>query len=247
MDITSLLPFVGFVTGFIDSIAGGGGLISLPVLTELLGAGAKAIGTNKIVGASGALVSFLVYFYGRRQLRWRTSVVFLGAVIIGAVFGAQVTPYLPKEFFKWAIIGSCPFLLWIILKRDILLHITLENRVINPYGLALTGLVVGFYDGFFGPGGGTFMLLALIWQMKLPLIDALILSKLANTLTASSSLISYSFQGFVDWKLGSLMAMGMVIGSFVGAKLNSKHSAKILRPVMVTVILGLVLRLLFAH
>ncbi|MDH4466655.1 MAG: sulfite exporter TauE/SafE family protein [Bacteriovoracaceae bacterium] len=178
-------------------------------------------------------------------MHWKNSLLFLVAVTVGAVIGAQVTPFLPKLFFKWAIIFCCPFLLAVLLKKDSLVQMSSEHRVINPYLLLVVGLLVGFYDGFFGPGGGVFMLLALIWQVKLPLMDALVLSKLANSLTAGSSLISYTIQGYVDWKLGCLMAVGMIIGSFVGAKLNNKHSVKIMRPVLILVICSLMVRLIF--
>ena len=244
MDITSLLPFVGFVTGFIDSIAGGGGLITIPIFTEILGPGAHAIGTNKIAGASGAIIALLVYWKGRK-LNFKIAWKFLLAAIIGAVLGAWATPFIPKIFFKWAIIISCPFLIFILLKKDLLVQYSSHHRLVSVWSLVLTGLVVGFYDGFFGPGGGTFMLLALIWQVRLPLMDSLILSKLSNSLTALSSLISYQYQGYVHWKWGLLVASGMIVGSFVGAKLNNKHAAKLIRPVMIIVITGLMIRLIF--
>ena len=89
------------------------------------------------------------------------------------------------------------------------------------------------------------MLIALIWLLKLPLMDSLILSKLSNSLTATASLISYQYQGYVHWKWGLLMTSGMIVGAFVGAKLNNKHAAKIMKPVMVFVVLMLMVRLSF--
>jgi uncharacterized membrane protein YfcA len=244
MDVTSLLPFAGFVTGFIDSIAGGGGLITVPIFTEILGPGAAAIGTNKIAGASGALVALFVYWKGRK-LNWQVSWKFLLAATIGSLLGAWANPYLPKEFFKWALIVSCPFLIMVLLKKDFIIQYSSHHRVRSNLALVAAGLAVGFYDGFFGPGGGTFMLIALIWLVKLPLMDSLILSKLSNSLTATASLISYQYQGYVHWKWGLLMSTGMIVGAFVGAKLNNKHAAKIMKPVMVFVVLMLMVRLIF--
>jgi hypothetical protein len=103
--------------------------------------------------------------------------------------------------------------------------------------LFVTGAVVGFYDGFFGPGGGTFMLLGLLWAAKLSLFEALLLSKLANTISAGVSLVSYSYQGFVHPREGIWMALGMILGGFMGARFASKQAEKVVRPVLTGVVI----------
>ena len=100
----------------------------------------------------------------------------------------------------------------------------------------IAGIAVGFYDGFFGPGGGTFMLLGLLWGVRLPLLEALLLSKLANTVSAGVSLVSYGIQGYVHPRYGIVMAIGMTVGGFMGAQLASKRAEKVVRPVLALVV-----------
>jgi uncharacterized membrane protein YfcA len=236
----------GCITGFMDSIVGGGGLISLPIMSHLLGYGADAVGTNKIAGASAALMAFLVY-KNHAQVQWKKFAGFLLCLGLGSIIGAKCTPYLPVIYFKWLLLGSCPPLLYLILNRNALLALIQQEENHHPnsrYLLLISGLVVGFYDGFFGPGGGTFMLLALLLFARLPLMSALLLSKLANTITAFSSLLTFAVTGHVHWIMGSTMALGMIVGAYVGSNMSSKHGIKLVRPLLVFVILLLMISLI---
>jgi uncharacterized membrane protein YfcA len=126
--------------------------------------------------------------------------------------------------------------LWVIWNKQAFLSDLKDHAKRSPLALILAGAAVGFYDGFFGPGGGTFMLIGLIWGVRLPLFEALMLSKLANTLSAGVSLISYGIQGFVHPKFGIIMAIGMVSGGYMGARLASKRAEKVVQPVLVLVV-----------
>ncbi len=239
-----LLWFSGLIAGSIDSIAGGGGLITLPVLSSVLEPGAHAIGTNKIVGTSGALIAFLVYLK-KHPLSLKKGILFLAAIGMGSLMGSLCSPLVPKIYFRYLLIAICPVVLWFLMNKNIFIQEAKEHgtRMGTKAMLTLliTGTVVGFYDGFFGPGGGTFMLLGLLWAAKLSLFEALLLSKLANTVSAGISLVSYSYQGFVHPKEGIWMAMGMVLGGFMGARFASKQAEKVVRPVLA----GVVILLLF--
>ncbi len=230
------LFFTGLVAGTIDSIAGGGGLITLPVLSQILEPGAHAIGTNKIVGTSGALIAFVVYLR-RQKLNWNRGLLFVGAVGVGSMLGSLVSPHLDKSVFQILLVAACPLVLGVVWKKEKLLQEAQEHAHRNSMALILTGLGVGFYDGFFGPGGGTFMLIGLLWVARLPLFEALLLSKLANTLSAGVSLVSYGIQGFVHPKEGVMMAAGMILGGYAGASLASKKAEKVVRPVLAFVVI----------
>lgn len=230
----------GFIAGCIDSIAGGGGLITLPVLSSVLEPGAHAIGTNKIVGTSGALIAFLVYLR-KHPLNLKKGFAFLVAIGVGSFIGSLCSPLLPKIYFRYLLIGACPLVLWFLWNKQMFLHEAQEHGK-HLTGKALgvliaTGTAVGFYDGFFGPGGGTFMLLGLLWAAKLPLFEALLLSKLANTVSAGVSLVSYGVQGYVHPKQGLMMAAGMIAGGFLGARFASHRAEKIVRPVLAGVVI----------
>lgn len=233
-----LLMFSGWVAGCIDSIAGGGGLITLPTLTGFLEPGPHSIGTNKIVGFTGALIAFLVYLR-KQPLQLKRGAAYVGMVGLGALLGSMCSPFFPKLYFRYLLIAACPLVLWVIWNKQ-----TFMSELKDPPGnrflsLLASGLAVGFYDGFFGPGGGTFMLLSLLMSARLPLFEALLFSKLANTASAGVSLVSYGFQGYVHPKVGITMAVGMTLGGYMGASLASRKAEKVVRPVLALVVAGL--------
>ncbi len=239
-----LLGLAGLIAGSIDSIAGGGGLITLPVLAWAIEPGAHAIGTNKIVGTSGALIAFLVYLR-KHPLNLKKGAVFLTAIGLGSFLGSLFSPLVPKIYFRYLLISVCPIVLWMIFNKKVFLQEAKDHGShISKKAMGIlfsTGLGVGFYDGFFGPGGGTFMLLGLLWAAKLSLFEALLLSKLANTISAGVSLVSYGVQGYVHPSEGLVMAAGMVVGGFLGARFASNRAEKVVRPVLAGVVTLLLL------
>jgi uncharacterized membrane protein YfcA len=233
-----LLVFAGWVAGCIDSIAGGGGLITLPTLTGFLEPGPHAIGTNKIVGFTGALIAFLVYLR-KHPLNLRRGFAYVAMVGLGALLGSVCSPFFPKLYFRYLLIAACPLVLWVIWNKQTFLSGAKSSPRKPLVALLASGIGVGFYDGFFGPGGGTFMLLSLLMAARLPLLEALLLSKLANTASAGMSLVSYGVQGYVHPKVGIIMAIGMTLGGYLGASLASRKAEKVVRPVLVLVVAGL--------
>ena len=239
------LIIAGIVTGFIDSVAGGGGLISLPVLSLALAPGAEAIGTNKIVGTLAALVALIVYARaGHMDLK--KSLLFALFIAGGSFLGSLITPHLPQSSFRWILLVMCPFILWVVLKKDLWTQERHSRplRKHSAFKIGLSGLACGLYDGAFGPGGGTFMFLSLLFFARLPLFTALAASKLANTTSAGVALVSYASRGFVHWTEGTLMAIGVIAGAFLGARFATKKAAVLVRPVLVTVSGLLILKLL---
>lgn len=241
----------GATAGFIDSIAGGGGLITLPLLGIILGPSVEAIATNKIVGTSGALMALIIYAR-KGHLAWRHGLVFVACISLGAFTGTLLLPFIPKEWIRWIIISVCPLLLYVVWKKDHWVglaekqHHQLQTLNFFSFSMVISGFLCGIYDGAFGPGGGTFMLLALALVVKLPLLAALAISKLANTFSAGTSLISYGVRGYVHWSLGCLVAIGMMGGAFFGAQLAAKKSVTVIRPMLTVAVLLLLGRLLLS-
>ena len=247
MEIINLLYLVGgFIAGFIDAIAGGGGLITLPLMSITLGASAEAIATNKIVGTAGALVALLVYSR-KGYPNSKQAFVFVTCIAIGSFLGTKLLLFIPTSYIRWVILLAAPLLLYVVWQKD--RWVEIEKREhhhtlkANPWIVATSGLACGIYDGAFGPGGGTFMFLALMFFAKLPLFAALTLSKLANTASAGTSLVSYATKGLVHWKLGFMVATGMCAGAFAGSKLASKKAASIIRPVLTLAVILLLSRI----
>lgn len=242
----AFLITAGLIAGFIDSIAGGGGLITLPSLAWILGPGILAIGTNKIVGSVAALVALLVYA-SRGHFNLSKSLAFAVWVGIGSFAGSRVAPFIPAAWFPYFLAASCPLILWTVWKKD--LWVAREEQHLqnltgsNDRAIILSGLACGLYDGAWGPGGGTFMFLALFFYAKLPLLIAIAASKLANTTSATASLVSYAAQGQVHPLEGLVMTSGVMVGSFFGARHASARATKIVRPALVAVSALLILKL----
>ena len=239
-----LLSFMGLLTGLVDSIVGGGGLISLPTLSIAIAPGAHAIGTNKIVGSVGALIAMIVYAR-KGFLKWKDGLSFSLVCAVGSFFGSSLAPYISKDFFRYLLIIMCPIILIIVWNRD---HLFKEREdFIKPHCLIffLSALCSGFYDGFFGPGGGTFMFLGLFLGTGYPLLPSIAISKMANTFSATTALFTYAHNGYVHWKEGSIMAIGMVVGSYVGASYASANITNIIRPMLTLIVVLLLIKLIF--
>jgi len=243
------LILAGLVAGFIDSIAGGGGLIGLPSMILVLGPGVRAIGTNKVASTTAALVALLVYLK-RGHVDWAKALSFTAWIALGAFSGSRAAPYVPAELFPVLLMITCPLILWIVWRKDLWIkkddldqkHVT-WLKITDP-AIILSGYLCGFYDGVWGPGGGTFMFLSLLFIAKLPLITALATAKFANTTSAATSLLSYAAGNYVEWIPGSVLALGIGVGAFIGARYASQKAARVIRPTLVVVVLLLMIRLI---
>lgn len=240
----SWLFFFGLITGAIDSVVGGGGLISLPVLSIAISPGAHAIGTNKIIGTVGALTALLVYARNG-HLRIAEGFIFCFFCALGSYAGSMSTPHIPKDFFRYMLLFMCPVIIYIVWNKEKFFSQKENFKKSSKAVLIISALASGFYDGFFGPGGGTFMFLSLFLTTGLPLLPAIAISKLANTFSAGTALVTYSINGFVHWKEGSMMATGMALGSFVGASYANKNAIKIVRPMLILIVMLLMIKLIF--
>lgn len=245
-----LLLAAGAIAGFIDSIAGGGGLITVPSLSVVMGPGVPAIATNKIAGTAASFAALLVYIKnGHVNLRGNRRFALIVALSSG--LGSIAAPFFPPMFFKWFLIVACPLIIYVVWRKDIWVQHTLERKPIldsallnHRNALWLAGFACGFYDGIAGPGGGTLMFLSLFMFGRLPLVAALGTSKLANFASASVSLASYSSQGLVRWDVGLVLGGAIMIGAFIGAELASRRAAPAARIALLVVSSLLLLRLL---
>jgi len=240
-----IVALLATLAGFIDAIAGGGGLITLPMWTMTLGPGAHAVATNK-VGAFTAATMALIVYTRHHKLPWREGLWFLVAITVGSFIGSQVTGLIEQKYFAWMLLALCPMVLWLVWSKE-KLFAERPPQASRPSRFILAGFLVGIYDGFFGPGGGTFMLLALLSFTHMPLMSALALSKLANSLSAAASLSGFAMQGLVNWRWGILGAFFITIGSFLGARIASKQATKVVRPALTVVVILLMIKLIWDH
>lgn len=212
---------LALLAGLIDSLAGGGGLITVPGFFILMGPGPEAIGTNKILAVTASGAALLAY-WKNAQIEARLIGIALIATGLGAFSGARVAPHLPNEFFRWLVIALAPAMMWLVLNKDVWQSrwVDTEPRPSPLTTLWQAGVGVffaGFYDGLAGPGGGTLMFLALYFLGRAPLPMAIGTSKLANLASALVSLGTYEIQGLVRWDIGWLGALPIGAGAFIGA------------------------------
>ena len=239
-----LLTLMGFLTGLIDSVVGGGGLISLPTLSIAIAPGAPAIGTNKIVGVVGAFIALSVYAR-KGHILWKPGIVFCIVCAFGSFLGSSLAPFVSRDFFRYLMLFMCPVIIWIVWNKE--RFFTEKENFVKPHTgiFLLSALLSGFYDGFFGPGGGTFMFLSLFLGTGFPMLTAIAISKLANTFSAGTALVTYAANGYVHWHEGFMMAAGMAVGSFVGATYASRAATKIVRPMLIFIVILLMIKLIW--
>ena len=258
----ALLFLAALIAGFVDSIAGGGGLILLPAISLIVGAGPTAIGTNKLAALAMSLAALAV-FTARGHTPWRKSAVFALAAAGGSLAGSRAALLIPQAVFPWLLAVTCPLLLYVVWQKDLWTPRDLQvqtdaERDGDPDGAfvrlkrnlgadaaaILGGLACGVYDGIWGPGAGTFMFLALLFFVRLPLLAALAASKVANALSAAVALGSYAASGHVRWSLAAIAAAAALAGGFLGARQATTRAARIVRPALVIVVLLLVVRVI---
>ena len=242
MNALPLLFIVGGVAGWIDSIAGGGGLLTVPVLLSLGLPPAYALGTNKLQAVFGSGAA--TWHYGRAGLiDFRNAVTGVIFTAIGAALGALTVQWFRPDFLRVVI----PFLLVAIavyfLVRPQLGDAAARPRMNSgPFHL-LFGLVLGFYDGFFGPGTGSFWAVAYVLLLGLNLTKATAHTKLMNFTSNAASLAIFVLGGKVYWLAGLTMGVGELIGARLGARMVIRRGARFIRPIFIAVVLAICARL----
>jgi uncharacterized membrane protein YfcA len=237
------LFLAGFAGGFVDAIAGGGGLITVPAL---LAAGVPpqvALGTNKFQSCFGTALA--VWRYGNAGLL-RTRGVWLGAVaaMLAGAGGAAVVGMLAPDVLRlWVPWLLAAVAVYTALNRKFGL---VEGRErMSPPGFAvLFGLGLGFYDGFFGPGTGSFWTVALVGLLGLDLARATGYTKVVNLASNLGALGVFLMAGSVHFLAGGVMVAGQLLGARLGSGMVIRRGAAFIRPVFLTVVGVMTLKLL---
>lgn len=242
--ILALLGGVGVIAGFVDAVAGGGGLIALPALLSAGLPPVAALATNKaqsIVGTFAAAFTF-----------WRQGYVNLKALVpailatyLGAFAGANVVKAIDTSALSVlvpvAVIAVALYFTFSPSIKDVDRAARLDFTRFVP----LLGLVVGFYDGIFGPGTGSFFLLAFVALFGLGAARASGHAKVLNVTSNLAALSLFAFTGDIVWPVAIAMAIGQLIGGYLGALTGIRFGAKFIRPVVIVVSIALAIKLLF--
>ncbi len=234
LEILALLFFTGMLAGMVDAIAGGGGLIALPVLLSTGLPPTQALATNKLQGSFGTFSSTL-YFIRNDLIRLSDLKFMIGCTFVGSAAGTLIVQRVSTQFLANVI----PLLL-IGIALYFLLSPTISDEHRPPRTSQLlfslsVGFGVGFYDGFFGPGAGSFFAIGFVGLLGFGLTKATAHTKVLNLTSNLASLGFFILSGHVVWAIGLVMGVGQMIGARFGARIVLKRGVRLIRPMIVLV------------
>jgi uncharacterized membrane protein YfcA len=238
-----LLFFAAIFAGFVDSIAGGGGLITIPVLLIAGIPPLESIATNKLQSQFGSASATLAYAR-KGHVKLRAQLPMAAMAAIGGAIGALLASLVPAAILAAAI----PFLLIAIalffaFKPN--LNDLDSHRRVTPLVFGLTIVpIVGLYDGVFGPGAGSFYMLGFVLLAGFGMLKATAHTKLINLGSNFGSFLVFAATGTVLWKVGLLMGIGQFIGAQIGSRLAMRSGTRIIKPLLVISCLALATKLL---
>ena len=245
IEIAIFLAIASGFAGFVDAMAGGGGLIQLPAL--LVGLPNKELplilGTNKVPSIFGTAAAARNYFKNIKP-DIPLTLSMMGPAFVGSIGGASLAAAVPKDFFK-------PFIVFLLIAVAIYtwvkpelgmsenLKYTHKKRLVI---VAIIGLLIGFYDGIFGPGTGTFLVFFLVSSIGYAFLKASGTAKLVNISTNAGAILSFQLTGHIWWQLGLLLAVANVTGAIIGSRLAIKGGSALVRKVFLAVTFLLIAR-----
>jgi len=227
------------IAGYIDAVAGGGGLISLPAYLLIGLPPHSALATNKLSASFGAV--FATVRYGRQgYINKRLAFICVPAALLGSYFGVKLSLLVPEDTFRLMLVLILPVVAWNVLrkKKDMEAGKTPEELPWPKTGIicVLISLALGTYDGFYGPGTGTFLMLLLSGIVGLDLRSCAGTTKIINTSSNICAFVTFLFNGQVVFALGIAGALCSAIGNWLGAVSFGKKGAKLLRPLIIFVL-----------
>jgi len=231
--------------GYIDAVAGGGGLISLPAYLLIGLPPHSAIATNKLSSSFGTV--FATLRYGREgYIEKKLALCCVPAALLGSRCGAQLSLLVPEDIFRLVLIIILPLVAWNVLRKktDGSKGSPLSELPWKPTALRCTliALIVGAYDGFYGPGTGTFLMLLLSGVAGLELKTCAGTTKVINLSSNLCALFTFMAGGHVVFALGLAGALCSAIGNWLGAVSFGKKGEKLLRPMIILVLVLLFIK-----
>lgn len=234
-----------FFAGFIDSIAGGGGLIQLPALLIGLPKSetAEVLGTNKLSSIFGTSTAAALY---RKQIKPDPKVLLAMGLpaLLGSAGGAMLASKIPTSSMRpMVLVLLIVVAVYTWFKPDLgkfenLRHLPKRRVQIA----ALAGVIIGFYDGIFGPGTGSFLMLILVASLGYAFITASAIAKVVNVATNVGAILVFGINGAVIWQIGIIMGVANISGAVFGARLAIKGGSTLVRKVFLIVTVALIVK-----
>ncbi len=241
----ALLFLIAILAGWVDAIGGGGGLIIVPTLLWAGLSPIQALATSKMQSCFGALTA--TWNYTRKGLvKPRDHLLGIILTFSGSLCGAWAVQQVDASALTHLIPGLLIVFALYFMFSPRLDDSERQARLTYPVFAATAGFTLGFYDGFFGPGTGTFFAAAFVLLLGYSLPRATGGTKLLNLTSNLAAFLLFALSGQVLWLPGLLMGAGQIIGSFIGSHLAIRHGSRLIRPILVIVSLLVSLRLLLA-
>ncbi|HEY6772582.1 MAG TPA: TSUP family transporter [Oxalicibacterium sp.] len=243
-----ILAIAAFAAGLIDAVVGGGGLIQLPALFSVFPntAPATLLGTNKLSGVWGTTAA-AAGFARKVKVRWSTAVPAAFAAFVLSFFGAFTVTHIPADFIRKLL----PFILIAIAiytfrKKDFgSIHAPLHTGGKERVMAVIIGGSIGFYDGFFGPGTGSFLVFLFVRFFGFDFLGASAAAKVVNVACNTAALLWFGYSGHLLWQLGLMMAVCNVLGSLTGIRLAVRHGSGFVRKLFLIVVGVLICKTLY--
>jgi uncharacterized membrane protein YfcA len=240
-----IVSLASLLAGFVDSIVGGGGLILVPALFATFPGAPPAtlLGTNK--GASVWGTAFATWQYSRRvEMRWASLLPAAGAGFVASFAGAWLVTVVSADFLRKLLpLVLLAVLIYTVYKKDLgQTHAPRFSGRPEVLMAVAIGALIGFYDGFFGPGTGSFLVFLLVRVLGYDFLSASASAKFINTATNVAALVLFVAKGHIWWHFVLAMALANVVGSLLGTRLALKHGTAFVRVVFIGVVSALILK-----
>lgn len=243
--IIVLLCVAAFTAGFIDAIVGGGGLIQTPVGLILLPnlPVSTVIGSLKIPAFSGT--SFAAYQYMKKvTMNWKLLFIMMALAIPSAFLGSTLLTYMSNDFMKPLLLFVLSLLaIYTYAKKNfgqqVAKELSSKKQILSA---VLISIIVGFYDGFIGPGTGSFLVVAFIALMGFDFLNASANAKMVNLATNFGSICLFALKGKIIWAIAVPMAVSNAFGGWLGAKLAINKGNSFIRIFFLIVVVGTLIR-----
>ena len=238
-DPTFLLFFILFaaaiLAGFVDSIAGGGGLITAPLMLSIGAPPHIALSMGKYMGVFGTSIAALTYIKRKvinpSEWIWCAVMTLVGS-LIGALFLLSLDPSFIKKMIPPLLIAIGIYMFIPKSKNKVVS----EDQSVSKGKQITSGLGLGFYDGFIGPGTGSFWTVLYNRFFNQDFMVSSGVARLMNSMSNIAALLIFAFAGKVAWFMGSFMVVGFVLGSYIGARSAIKYGEKFIKPLFITLV-----------
>lgn len=226
------LAFVGFCAGYIDAVAGGGGMLNLPALLFAGVPPVSALAVSKISAIAGTALA-VIKFTLSKNIHWKTVLIAAIPCTVASFIGGKVALNISATVLAWAILICIPIALTMILRDKIDNH---ENEVTDVPKTLMAITPIGFYDGILGPGTGTYMTIAVRKILKFDLLKATATIKPLNLLSNIGAAVAFIIAGKVIWSIAVPMLVASSVGGWFGSHSAIKGGEVFIRRLLVTVL-----------